>query len=53
MCVKRSGLVVHVAVAEASLAGADQVFQTQHAINSRVLLYKVTHSYNNSNSYHL
>ena len=42
MCVKRSGLVVHVAVAKASLAGGDRVFQTQHAINSRALLYEVT-----------
>ena len=56
MCDKRSGLVVHVAVAKASLAGGDRVFQTasaQRAINSRMLLYEVTHCYNNSNRYRL
>ena len=42
MCVKRSDLAVYVAVAKASLAGGDRQPSAQHAINSRVLLYKVT-----------
>ena len=44
MCVKRPGLIVHVAVAKASLEGFSKRPSAQHAINSRVLLYKVTHT---------
>ena len=43
MCVKHSGLVFHVAVAKASLAGGNRIFQTTIIPACyRVLLYKVT-----------